>query len=120
MDIQSTIYIPSELAEDMGEFRSFMEEERQRRVPTAAIWSLVVTIALSAITAVWMASATYHEVASLRATVDKWEPRLEKLTELGPLQDQVQELRQQVMELQRTGGIPPKAERPRGNPLVGR
>jgi hypothetical protein len=109
-----------EISAELGEFRSFMEEERQRRVPAAAVWSLVVTIALSAASAVWMASATYHEVASLRATVDKWEPRLEKLTELGPLQDQVQELRVRVQELQQTVGPPPRAVQPLGSPLGGR
>jgi hypothetical protein len=113
------IQIPPEVAEDLGSLKTFMEEERNRRVPAAAVWSLVATIAFSAASAVWMASATYHEVASLRATVDKWEPRLEELTKLGPLQDQIRLLQQQVVELQRGAGTPSTGGRLRGTPPAG-
>ena len=92
--------ITETLEEKVAILENFRDEEIRHRIPTAAIWSLVVTIALSGVSAVWMASATYHEVASLRATVDKWEPKIEEITKMIPLQEQVLELQARVRELE--------------------
>lgn len=96
----SITYNPHVIAEKLGEFESFMEEERARRIPTAAVWTLVVTIALAVVSGIWIAAITYNEVAHLRATLDKWEPKVEQITDVRPLQEEVRRLQGQLEVLE--------------------
>lgn len=81
---------------ELSDLRARVVATEKSRVPAAAIWTIALTIFFGAVSIVWIAGQTYREVSNLRETVDDWKPKIDKITEMMALQQEVNRLRDQV------------------------